>query len=741
MKYCTVSMLIVSTMLAFIFPIYAINYPFTTIDTSGFYKLASNVVNQITISVSNVTLDMNGCTVSGGANGIVVNSGLSNVTIRNGTVHGVNDGILINAECKDIILKEVTVQNCVRGFHLDAISDAIIRDCDMILNTTGMHINTSHNIMVKNCVAHANVQAGYSLLTSTTCTFIDCKALSTGDANPNSFGDASNIFGFVSHSGIGTVFERCIANSTQALTTTNANSLIAGFALRGIEKCSKIIECEASNGTTSPTGVAIPYGILLEARFDGLVSVTSTNPDAGGTSDTVSSVAWSPDGLYVAIGGTISGITNSDVFMYKFDRQAGDLVQTASLAPQGLLNDQINTVDWSPDSHYLAVGGATSINSLFIYRFDTVAGTLENIISLNVSGGAAGDDLVNSVDWSPDGNFLAVGGNISGGTNNDVFVFQFDRVVETLTQVVTVNPGGGSSTDEIFGVAWSPNGRYLAVGGNISGTSNNDLFVYRFDRSNGFFLTQVASVNPVATTDVVTSVAWSFDGNYLAITRQQGGGSNSTLFIYRFNKTAETLTPVDQSDPVGNGGTSQTVKWSPDGSYLAVGSVGGTNSLFIYSFNRSLESLTKLQSVNPDGGSSDTVFSVDWSPDGGYLAVGGTINGSTNNDFFVYRALQFPENNVISGNMVYCNTGNKYQGGVGISGSSIVNLIIDNSAFSNPFNYQFVCNVFNQLFGEGPSALQNIAVQANNPIATPDDIPTRIKRTNLLLESLIDNLL
>ena len=62
-------------------------YSFSTIDTPGFYRLAANVSNQITISASNVTLDMNGHTVSDGTNGIVINGNLNNVTIKNGAIN------------------------------------------------------------------------------------------------------------------------------------------------------------------------------------------------------------------------------------------------------------------------------------------------------------------------------------------------------------------------------------------------------------------------------------------------------------------------------------------------------------------------------------------------------------------------------------------------------------------------------------------------------------------------------
>jgi hypothetical protein len=89
---------------------------------------------------------------------------------------------------------------------------------------------------------------------------------------------------------------------------------------------------------------------------------------------------------------------------------------------------------------------------------------------------------------------------------------------------------------------------------------------------------------------------------------------------------------------------------------------------------------------------------------------------------------------------------------VGISAPSISNMVIGNTAFNNPIprganapivesNYQFVTNVFDQLFGEGPSVTQNIATSALTPIAIPADLPSRIRRTEVLLESLIDNLL
>ena len=103
-------------------------------------------------------------------------------------------------------------------------------------------------------------------------------------------------------------------------------------------------------------------------------------------------------------------------------------------------------------------------------------------------------------------------------------------------------------------------------------------------------------------------------------------------------------------------------------------------------------------------------------------------------------------------NTAYCNSGGQFPSGVGISGSSISNMIIQNSAFNNPvFNqtnkpvvysdYQFVTNVFNQLFGDAPTLLQNISVDYNVPIQQGFDLPRQLDRVLYLAQSLVDSLI
>jgi parallel beta-helix repeat protein len=711
-----------------------------TIAAEGAYCLGNEIMGAITIAASNVDLDLSNRRIT---DGIIVNGDLDQISIENGTVEGGSDAISVLPGTHNVTIHDVTVKNGTRGISLQGVTDSVISNCEMTSNATGIELESSRNITIKNCVALSNTFAGYSLISSTTNNLQDCKALSTGEGNAGVTNN--NVFGFVANDGSSNIFERCIAGATQALTTTDQNSLVAGFALRGLENCTKIIECEAAKSITSPDGVTVPYGILLESRFDGVTTVTSVNPEDD--NEEISSVAWSPDGKYVAI--TISTTPTTDeprLFLYKFDRLTQGLVKLVAI-DVGI--SELNAVAWSPDGLYLAVGGdIDNLDDFLIYKFDHIGETLTRVKTVTV-----GDQVqeVRSINWSFDGRFIAL-----GVTGSDilgipgVIVLKFDAVTETVTLIAGANPDGGALDDIIFSVEWSPDGKYLAVGGTVNGTTGNDLFIYSFNESLSLpqsALTQVVSVNPDGgATDSITAVTWSPDGNYLAVGGQISGITGNDLFVYRFDRSTNTLTPIASVNPDGGSSAVLALSWSPDGVYLAAGGIftGTTgNDFFVYRFDRGVGTLTEIDS-DAVGGTESTINSISWSPDGGYVAVGGDIAG---NDVFVLSALQFPVSNVIKNNTVYCNSGNQYPGGVGISGSSICNYIANNTAYSNPINppivgsnYQFVTNVFRQLFGTMPSTLQNVSLTTCEPPCNPVDLELLIKQNLNKTEIIIDSL-
>ncbi len=690
-----------------------------TITEEGSYCLGNEIVGTLTIAASNVHLDLSHRRIT---DGLIINSGLTGVTVENGVVEGGSDAISVNG-ASDIIIHDVTVKNGTRGINFVGVSDSLITNCDMILNTTGLELNGCQKITVKDCVAGDNVFAGYSLISSSTNTFENCKALSTGVGNTNITN--TTIFGFVSNNGFGNIFERCIANATQALSTTDANSLVAGFAFRGSEGCSKIINSEAANSVTSSSGFTIPYGILLESRLDSVNTVTAITLDLANDLF-VLGVSWSPDGQYLAVGGPFNQGTAKGIRVYKFDRAKQLLILMDAIISTG--EGDNTAVQWSPSGAFIAATGTfNGTNSLFIFRFDVES---EKLVQLTAAGPADADAI--PLAWSPDEKYI-----VTGEANNNISIrlFRFDSVAESLTQVFTVQVGG-----EVNSYSWSPDGNYIAVG---AATTTNDLFVYRFNRS-AQTLTQVDSVNPDGGSagDIVRAVAWSPNGQYLAAGGLINGTTNNDLFLYRFSRTTETLTQVDSVNPDGGGVADQVfaLNWSPDSNYLIVGGIiSGTtnNDFFVYQFNRATEKLIQFAAINPDGGSTgDVVTGLNWSPDGGYIAVmSQTADNTSVNNLFIFSAFQFPFKNVIKGNTVYCNSGGTIPGGIGISGSSICNYIVGNTAYSNPINapiigsnYQFVTNIFNQP-GSAPSHLQNISLATCEPILTPDNVGLLVKQT------------
>ena len=697
----------------------------TTITQPGSYCLNADISGTITIDASDVTLNLDGYQVT---MGITITSGNNTISILNGTVVGGSPGILVQSGCQNISIQSVLIKNATSGILFENVSGGSVEHCTLTANMTGLSLINSSNIAVFDTVASANMYAGFDLVGSCTNSFIECKALATGQGNTIVYNNV--VTGFSSINGYGNIFERCIANATQALSTTDSNSLVAGFALQGTESCTKIINSESANAVASSNGVTVPYGIILQETFNSLQSVVVEN--LGNDSF---SINWSPNGQYLAIGGeSISGgyqNSNYNFQIFQFDRINNSLTALAGAISAG--SPQVSSVNWSPDGQYVAIGG-TNITDGYEnvgYQFQIFQFSATNNSLLPIAGAisAGSPPIVSSVDWSSDGQYVAVGGyGISDGYENagyQVQIFQFDRIANTLMPIAgELNAGG----DYIFSVNWSPDGQYLAIGGGpiADGYGPGDKFqIFQFNRSNNNLTPVAGDMNGDA---LVRSVTWSPDGEYIAI----GGYTlpGDKFQIYQFNRSTNSL-----GTPVAGAFTSNieidSVHWSPDGQFIAV--VGTMDPGFqLFQFNRSDNNLLSIAGAN--SGDVLNYFNnlVNWSPDGQYIALSDANAAAV----VIFTGLQFPSQNVISDNTVYCNgqsISNPYVGavGVGISGTSICNMITGNTAYNNPpvssnffvpSNYCFATNVFNQAFGQGPTALQNISLNACDPIIAPVDI-------------------
>lgn len=689
-------------------------YDFSTIDVSGFYRLAANVSDQITISVSDVTLDLNGHTVSGGTNGIVINSNLNNISIKNGTVASVTlDGIQINSGCSDISIENVVLKQALVGIAIDTAANCMVRSCDMNLNTTGLQCDSCANILVENCFASANSQAGYDLLSTTTCSFINCKAVSSGDGNTNASGNNASVFGFSTRAGYGNVFEKCIANSTQNLNATDDRVIIAGFGMRNGESCSKIIECQASNSMSNENGATVPYGIWLEATFEQLTTLTIV--DTVGPQHRVDGFSWAPDGSYYAEMGEFS---NDVLNIFSYDYAVNRAQFLVDFDVTSFTN--VYAIEWHPDGRFLAFGGNKASGQLVLLEYDPINNSLVERDAQDYSG-TSGDSIY-TINWSYDGRFLAVGGIINTASQI-VRIYEFDRVARMLTLV-----DGITDTDRNFSVRWSPDGNYIAMGNNTSAAQ--EIQIYSFDRTTKTVV--LPAVATVALTAGAGAVEWSQDGKFLAVFT---ASTTTGLQLYEFDGTTITLrdSVTGISTLTGNSAFFSSLHFTKDGRFLVVGGNNTITGISVYFFDRDSKTLTFVDSYSD----SSTPCCAQWSPDGSLLAMGRGNSGQDQN-VFIFSGLQFPEKNIIMGNTVYCNSNGTI--GAGISGSSIKNIIIQNSAYDNINNYFFATNVFNQLFGQGPTLLQNIELAAYQVVLTPMDVPAKLGHVESLLELLADSL-
>jgi len=647
----------------------------STITSSGYYKLATDLVGTLTISTSCVTLDLNGYCIANGTNhGVVINNNASQIEVRNGTISAPTsgNGIEVASGCDDIVVKNVRVTQCAIGLNAAtsnsiAVQDSVflnntsegikltgcsrcsLSDCKTSLNTTGILLDECTNSSVQNCLAINNSAAGYSLDTCQRNVVLGCKSLQIGA------GVATDSYGFLAEDGSCNSFSCCHAKNTTT-TSTGASNVVAGFAFKGSETCSVVSHCNASCSTTPTGGSSTAYGIWLEESFSSLTSLVT-----GDANTTLYAAAWHPtiSGFFA-----LGGIPAEDQLQtYTFDVNA-----SAFQAVQGIshgTNDDIFGLEWTKDGKYLAFAGNAGSGGYQarVYQLDACSKTLGLVQS--VTHGAT----LYATSWSPSGGHLVVGGASSGG--DQITLYSFSRDAGTLTSVDTVAHGA-----TVRALKWSPDGQFVLVGSQTTG--GNQLFVYQFDPVDED-LTLTDSEAHGAT---VRGVAWSWSGSYAAIVGDTGTGNYDTR-VYSFNSSTGTLTLQDSET---HGADTFGVDWSPCGRYIATaGTAVGGNEARLYSFDLVAQTLA-LQASASTGPSP--AYAISWAPGGQHILFAGAESANQTHD--VFSALSFPEKNMVTYNTVYCTTGNNIGTSTGISGSNFLNLIRGNTVYNNDRNYCFV---------------------------------------------------
>jgi serine/threonine protein kinase/Tol biopolymer transport system component len=381
-----------------------------------------------------------------------------------------------------------------------------------------------------------------------------------------------------------------------ATTTPTPAPVAAVISIDNIQNLSETLRLTGSSDTLNSIAVS-PDGLQLAAASSAgitLFQLPDFAPLQTIVEGNVGQIAWSPDGRFLAGSGSNSAITiwnSSDGS--EVNRIAGNAVALA----------------WSPDSSQLLLGNSSGQVSLWPIEQTEIAASWNDHT-----------DPIRQIAWSPDGLQFA-----SGSGSSTVWFRSIDGSGEEGN---TFRQGG------VNGLAWSPDGSRLATAGadgtvrlqtGISGApqtigcggDGDPLSILWLDNETvaaGSEDGQIRLCNVGERTPslvfgnqaAVRQLFWLAESNQLLSLGERDG----TVGLWNRERGEQTAV-LNQYTQYS---LARALAWSPDNSRLAV----GTNEGMILVW-----SVAEGRIVAVLGGHDGGVGTVAWSPDGQYIASNG----------------------------------------------------------------------------------------------------------------------
>ena len=332
-------------------------------------------------------------------------------------------------------------------------------------------------------------------------------------------------------------------------------------------------------------------------------------------SNTVKATTFSPDGKILILGGVFTGYAkiysvNGTVLTYISNIYA-DNSNTA-------LSNTINTAAFSPDGNILMLGGAGGVFSgcAKIYSVNNTTLTYVSDIYADNSNKTL-DGTINTAAFSPDGKALVLGGGFSGYAK----VYSVSGTALTYISNIYANLSGSALSSSINTVIFSPSGNTLVLGGYFSGYAK----VYSVNNTTLTYISDIYADTSNQTLDGnINMAAFSPDGEALVL----GGGFTRYAKVYSVSDTALTYISDIYND---NNFTAlrnytQIATFSPDGKSLVL---GGAFSGYAKVYSVSGTVLTYISNIYADNNNTaldDAVNTAAFSSDGSILVLGGNFS-------------------------------------------------------------------------------------------------------------------
>jgi parallel beta-helix repeat protein len=519
----------------------------TTLSTDyAAYCLSADMAGDLAITGSGITLCLNGHTITGGTNGILVSG--DEVVLKNGTVR--------NASASGI---KITGDKCT------------LQDITAVGNVTGFELNGADNGNVSSCRAIENTREGFLLTNAQKNNFEQCEAITTSGAGL--------VSGIKTTGGTGNNFVDCTVNGVTSSAGEAYGLLVSNEQKTSIARCA----VNSVSGQNYTAGVALIGDYLGTPTANDFTYAESRNSRFPEWLNT-------PVGSYLAISNEASPL-NARIF--QFSPTDGLLsVTTTQNMTSGCR--QATWLSWHNKQYLAMVGDNDAGNDIFVYEFNLATNTLTTINSYAYSATTG----VFGCDWLVSGTlaYLAyvVYPNFASAEELGVLRFDGSSLVK-VSSLEYLSTGLLSVKHHVY------NGNMRLVVTQHPPTGRPDLIIHSFNEPQGSEALTTSTLGlasyDLTGAEYIEKCGWfDFDGQTYLTFGVVGAVSTSNVRVLRYT---ENPTPTISAFASFNyGGVVQDVDALVTGTtvYLAVG--GGVSG-----------QITKILTFDPYAATADRIKS------------------------------------------------------------------------------------------------------------------------------------
>ena len=276
-------------------------------------------------------------------------------------------------------------------------------------------------------------------------------------------------------------------------------------------------DCPYSNGNSTSDRIGCPdrdgdgtsdyndFWTAPQGDFSEIEEITWSQSDGD-----VESVDFSPDGKYIVVG-------DDSGTLYIYETSTRSLVLT-DIEEE---DRPIYEVEWSPDGDKILAGN--SFEEIFVYDASNIESSSTILLeeTLTTDFGTT-NDLIADLEFNPNSSMVAVTVGREDNTDSN----EGGLVILDTTDWSEIGRYDPSSKDSNYdSVEWSPDGNILAVGG--AGE------VFLLDPNNGFSQLRNPLAITNSQFPRVNGLSWSPDGNYLvACDQYESNNIGHTVYMY-----------------------------------------------------------------------------------------------------------------------------------------------------------------------------------------------------------------